>query len=365
MRRYRLPLYWFSLLLILFFGPLAVGLEAQTASKTEDYELRCTLIDDSGVIRLVPASRLKPEERMFAKCKPEKKKTSRAKGRPTPLFRTTVALGSEHEAKALNPEEVPLKGPVREFDMATPLGRLQVRWEVALVGLLGKRPSELAKEAWRAATRTVAKIGFPVGTRGADYQWSLVFMDQKTTEEVSPWSEGGCHPGWIRPPASIYISVGLLASQCGNGKPISGVKLQNEVLKTLYHEVGHALEYQLLGEQLFGRERYHSEGFAEWFKFRVLERLGKRNDANGELVTAMRSFSDSWKPSDFSGSAEDYSRAFAYIRAIADVRGDRQLFKIYKSMREQEISFEAALKQVTYWSLKRWRREVKKSLGLK
>lgn len=349
-----------------------------TVSWGQAIEQECTLIAD-GVIRVVPQDELESHELAQATCR-ERKIRKRPKApsrqdsqRVSPKHARSHALdhsivskqvelgGSE---KKLSPDQVTLEGAQKNFTFTTPVGRLQIRWQVKSTPFFGREPYFIVKEAWIDAARSLARRSFPVAIRSAKFDWKLVFLDAQATARTYPWGVGDCHPAWIRPPADIFVSAFYIGTGCGRGQ-LPEHEARQRLVGTLYHEFGHAVEYQLMGLERGSRERYHSEGFAMWFEAEALSDHGRSSEAAKLRAASKRHFREDWDPTTFDGSFEDYVRAFAMIDAIVAERDLRRLIKIYERLAEDSagrMSFAQALAAEVGWDLATWKRLTQKHL---
>lgn len=268
--------------------------------------------------------------------------------------------------KILAPDEVELDGVTRRITLSSRFGTVLLQWQTNTERLFGKSPRQSVKAAWQAGARTLATNPFPFFLREDEYNWNIVFMDEDATQSANPFKSGGCHPGWITPPANIYISANRIVDRCDpSKKPLTGQRARDALNRTLVHEFGHAVEYKLLGPMARKRQRYHSEGFAEWF-----ETLGS-SKLLGESKLSIRSelrkqakehFTERWNPKSFDGSHTDYIRAYAMIATIAEKRSIRRLMEIYEHMRAKRVPFAAAVETIVGWDMKKWKQETAKHL---
>jgi hypothetical protein len=254
------------------------------------------------------------------------------------------------------PDQVRLTGAARDFNFSTAFGGLRVRWQVASTDYFGKEPYYVVKESWDQAARSLSRRQFPAALRSSPFDWNLVFMDEAATVRAYPFGKRDCHPAWIRPPADIFVSAFYIGTACRQGV-LPEQEARNRLRGTLYHEFGHAIEYQLLGDAIKGAERYHSEGFAEWFEVQALSDHGLNGYAREIQNGAKKHFSETWNPKAFSGSNEDYYRAYALIESIVKKRNLSGLLRVYAVMKEQAIPFDQAVKKEIGWSLAQWMKE--------
>jgi len=260
------------------------------------------------------------------------------------------------------PHQVHLSGAARDFNFSTAFGALRIRWQVASTDYFGKEPYYVVKESWDQAARTLARRQFPSALRSSPYDWNLVFMDEAATEQSYPFGNKDCHPAWIRPPADIFVSAYYIGTSCRQGKlPVQ--EARNRLKGTLYHEFGHAIEYQLLGAAVKSAERYHSEGFAEWFEVQALSDHGLGGYAQEIRTGAKKDFLESWNPKSFSGSTADYHQAYILIEAIVKRRGLLALLRVYSLINKKGMPFDLAVKQEIGWTNAQWMNEAAVLVG--
>jgi hypothetical protein len=181
-------------------------------------------------------------------------------------------------------------------------------------------------------------------------------MDEAATVRSYPFGIQDCHPAWIRPPADIFVSAFYIGTGCRRGV-LPEQEARDRLRGTLYHEFGHAIEYQLLGDSVKQAERYHSEGFAEWFEVQALSDHGLNQYAYAIRQGAKKHFFETWDPKRFSGSNEDYFRAYALVESIVKKRGLSGLLRVYALIKEQAIPFDQAVKKELGWTSAQWMKE--------
>lgn len=280
-------------------------------------------------------------------------------GRPAPI----PGRGAEAH---LTPDQVTLKGTTRDYDFTSSIGSVHLRWQTDVSQYFGKTPHDAVKIAWQAGTKTLGRNSFPGWLRSSSYEWNIVFMDEAATKRTHPFAGEFCHPAWIRPPAQIYVSAQLIGTQCNSGR-LTHAEAVAQLNRTLLHEFGHAIEYQMLGPAISRAQRYHSEGFAEVFESLAVENLdgSYRQSVREEMRKRARMvFDPNWRATEFQGSGADYSRAYALMATVVEKRGLSGLSKIYETMRNSSLSFEAALTEVTGWSEERWYKEAARHIGV-
>lgn len=264
------------------------------------------------------------------------------------------------------PEAIALDGAIRRVDMPSSIGRIRLRWPRSVETLFGRTPERAMAEAARAVSRAVKASGFPPGVSSLDLDWQVVFMDEaKLDGQIPAALVSNCHPGWMTPPANIYIVAERVAAGCGGGAPAATAVADGALARVLMHEIGHAIEYRLLGEQ-FGRSRMRAEGFATWFTgyaadfSPLLERgaVERENFALARAALAKQSIDGA-----FRGGAEDYARAGAIFSAIVARRGVRGILDLYTTMRANDLDLLPGIENRLGWNETHLANEVARVIG--
>jgi hypothetical protein len=274
----------------------------------------------------------------------------------TIFFHVSSQFSSLVAQQIITPDKIELAGAHKNFSFTTPFGELRLRWKVTSDNPFGTNPYQIVKETWIAAGKVVSRSTFPTWLRSSKYQWNMIFMDQDTTARSNPFNSINCHPAWITPPANIYVSSYLISTSCGREKLNTNVA-RDRLKSTLMHEFGHALEYQLLGESIAYAQRFHSEGFAEWFETEAnLQLSGNSNEKRLKLANAKVLFDLSWDPLSFNSSPEDYLKSFAMMTAIIDKFGLSKIIKAYDNAREMKTDLLVQLFKETNINMGQWKK---------
>ena len=270
---------------------------------------------------------------------------------------------------AKRPDEINIDGNKRRTTILSDLGEVRVQWPRSVEKLLGENIETITKEAWKAGTRAVSQNGFPYDMRKGSYDWNVIIMDEVPTSVDVNMGFGNCHPGWMRPPADIYMAAGRIAKGCSGNDRKSKDEIIESFMGTLVHELGHAIEFQLLQRAFTRRKRWHSEGFAVWFETLAGKNLPSRYRGNGRAEQRRRAkevYSPNWTPAHFRGSWQDYTRAYMLLATISEKYSPRRLVQVYERFRKDQLpSLEAAVQKELNWSPQRWQNEVAKEFDLK
>lgn len=265
--------------------------------------------------------------------------------------------------KAPTPEDVRLDGNLRRTTIHTSLGDVHIRWPRSVEDYFGKTPERAVQQAWRAAARALAQNSFPTRLRTVQYDWNIVFMDNVPAGQDI--SMGGCHPAWMRPPADIFVAGRRLASQCGP-TPMPVGRASQQLAETLLHELGHAVEFQFMGDAFLLKQRWHNEGFATWFETLGSGYLqGASNVTRSKMRTrAASAFHPGWSPRIFRGSSEDYARSYAMVAALVDKGSILRLADTYKRMERDQVPLLQAVQREFGWNERQWVEQTAKMLGI-
>jgi len=165
----------------------------------------------------------------------------------------------------------------------------------------------------------------------------------------------------MTPPGNIYIVSQRVAGGCF-GKTSKRKVADSELAEVLIHEIGHAVEFALLGDR-FGGDRMRAEGFATWFESFASDYSSviRRGHAKAKHFAIAREwYKRSNGPFTFSGTAYDYARASLYFHAVTKRRGVRGLMQTYELMLKDRIGLVPAIQKRTGWSDKRLAKEMQK-----
>ena len=263
------------------------------------------------------------------------------------------------------PQDIELGNAVRSEDVNSTVGRIRLRWPRKVESVFGRTPLRALTDAANTLGRTLQKPGFPSELQKLHIDWDVVFLDADLPETQIPSKlVRNCHPGWMTPPASIYIVAQRVAGQCKPGERLSRVA-DPQLTRVLLHEMGHAVEYFLLdGAQLQDKER--AEGFATWFEQLSAGKAAKLDSkaiqSENKRVT-QNAIASGRSGEVFGGTHEDYARASLPFTVITQRRGLGTLMRIYARMAEKNLPFVTALEQELGWDAKKLAEEIAKYLS--
>ncbi len=268
----------------------------------------------------------------------------------------------------LSPEQIALDGNKRIVDLASPTGsgRIKLRWQREVEQMFNKSPERAVIEALQATARVLKTAGFPSKLQNLNLDWNIVFLDSElSTTEVPAQLISNCHPGWMRPPADIYIVAERVVSGCAEAPRVSGEIANADLAELLLHEIGHVVEHAFHDQRL-ERSAFRSEGFATWFATFAADyssMIPRGSVIQEQKIIALKSLHESPNNFIFQGSALDYARSSMYFHALVDKKRVHGLMRVYDTMLSKQLDFHSAVKDVFGWDAKQYNLEVTKFLS--
>ncbi len=264
------------------------------------------------------------------------------------------------------PSDITLKGSVRTEVLNTSLGKVNLRWPRALEVSFGRTPSRAMADASRTVSRALKASVFPSRLQSISQEWQVVFIGKELEAgEIPRELISNCHPGWMTPPANIYIVGDRIAAGCSsNAQRKSELLADSDLTGVVVHELGHAIEAILL-TQGFQGDRMRAEGFATWFESyasNFSSYLNQRAIRKRNAELAERSFLTNPDDFLFQGSAFDYARASLYFSAIEEKYGLSGIIRLYNRMEKTGGKLMPAIMEEFHWSDKDLNGEVLKAI---
>lgn len=320
---------------------LSLLLVSPAAAKPKSKEV-CLYATKSGEIRQASSLDDVPREsRATAKCAPLESSSYLAK-----------------------PDEISLSGNQRTESISSSVGTIHLRWPRKVESLFGRTPLRAMTDAAGTVSRAVKNAAFPSRVQTLNLEWNVVFMDESLPEgQIPAQLVSNCHPGWMTPPANIYIVAQRVAGGCGSSRSSASVA-DSQLAEVLVHEMGHAVEFYLLAPR--GRpDRMRSEGFATWFERYAAKYSAILNESDLERrahEAAAYSFRQNPASFSFQGSFEDYARASFYFTALTSPRGLPGLMDVYEAMASSGLPFPEAIAKALNWDERRLNKEIEQLL---
>jgi hypothetical protein len=323
---------WLGLFSILLLFPLSA------AAKPKEAAIVCDYLTQYGEMRQAPSLNEVPRaSRAQARCRPANQNQLLAK-----------------------PDDIKLQGSQRVENIVSPLGDIKLRWPRKVESLFGRTPLRAMTDAARTVNRAIKNAAFPANIQNLNLTWNVVFMDESLPEGQIPTNlVTDCHPGWMTPPANIYIVAQRVAGGCGGQRSSTSVA-DATLAQVLVHEMGHAVEYYML-RQNSSFDRVRAEGFATWFEGYASQYssiLNSREIQRQQFDAARSSFRHNPGQFDFSGTFEDYSRASMYFTAVVAARGLSGLIELYQQMNSSGMDLLSAISATTHWDNRRLQKEI-------
>lgn len=270
--------------------------------------------------------------------------------------------GAPQNFHLAKPDQINLSGNIRRESMATSVGTIELRWPRSVETLFGRTPKRAMAEAAQTVSRALRTAAFPSDLQSLNLKWNVVFMDADLPQTQIPAKlVGNCHPGWMTPPANIYIVGQRVAAGCGGRRASRASVADSDLAEVLVHEMGHAVEFYMLRKSP-RHNRMRAEGFATWFEMHAANHSSLLNARSLKKETAARakaSFRHQTGSFRFAGSGEDYARASMYFLAVEEKRGVRGIMDVYDTMISEKLDFLNAIKQEMYWSDEQLEKEVR------
>lgn len=305
-------------------------------------ELTCIYLTDDGKIKQVNSKDDVPyEKRKAAKCFKNKQSSYLAK-----------------------PQDISLKGNLRREDINTSLGRMKIRWPRKAETFFGRTPMRAVTDIAETVARALRTSAFPSFIQNIDAEWQIVFLDSNLpSSQIPAQLVQNCHPGWMTPPANIYIVAQRVAGLCGKEQKSKKVA-DADLAEVLLHEFGHAIEYRLL-KRSFHSDRTRAEGFATWFEMfasRYSSILSQSRIRKRTYQKAQKAIQKS-PQFVFRGTEGDYARSSMYFEAIVKKSGVNGLMRAYKKIATQGLPFFSAAKKELHLTKAKLDVEIQKLLN--
>lgn len=245
--------------------------------------------------------------------------------------------------------------------MVSPVGLIELRWPRKIELLFGRTPERALADAARTLSRAIKKPGFPSTIQQLSLEWKVVFMDEELPEtQIPQFLVTNCHPGWMTPPANIYIVAQRVTAGCQEKNQLPRSVADSQLAEVLIHEMGHAVEYQMLGSA-FGQDHLRAEGFASWFEeyaSNLSSVIPRGQVKKMYFQLAKKSIAQNPGVFEFRGTAYDYGRSSMYFHAIVERGNLYSLANVYATMREEHLNFFGAINKRLGWDKKRLEDEV-------
>ena len=289
--------------------------------------------------------------------------TNSRKDVPSQFRNTSKCFTPKNANTMVAPAEVKLEGSVRHEDIVSALGPIKLRWARSVEGMFGRTPQRAMREAAQAIGRVLKQSGVPSEFSNMRLDWDVVFMDEEVPDTQIPLQlVTNCHPAWMVPTASVYVVAQRVLAGCMGAQARQSRIGDEQLIDVLLHEMGHAIEFQLLGRRQ-NNDQAMAEGFATWFA----EYASRYSDvARGSGIYSLykRAARERFGQSGlgFDGTMAAYALAAAPYHAITARKGLSGVMKVYTEMREKDLPFDAAVDSAIGWNAKRMAIEVQSYL---
>ncbi len=326
----------------------------------------CTYEDDTGVYRTAETREKVPEEyRSSARCRKQSTSTTTSSNQSSPAPRSKkeeAALRSllidlvkaEQDKSLRKPKDVRLFGEVQEEKVSTKLGMMQVRWSKESERYFRKSPVTTVGDVAFLISQALLHDGFAQYRRGFLSNWQIVFLSEHSLRGQVPADMiENCHPGWMTPPANIYIVADRIAGSCGAKKLGSySTRADSMLFEVLLHEFAHAVDYRIL-EERFYFNRPRSEGFATWFQVYARTKSSDLREEAIALRNGLNQFALNGFRSALTGridkEALQYGGGSMMYFALEERFGSAVVLRVHRRMVRDLLTFQQAVEQETGW----------------
>lgn len=254
-----------------------------------------------------------------------------------------------------DPDSITLSNNQRVEKFNSIIGKFEIRWNRSTENYFGRSPYRAVTDAIKIFERISTQVElFKFKENQSEKKWKIIFIDDPSeSNQIPEYLKNSCHPGWMTPPANIYIASEIVAGKCGNKNAIVDRKLSDELLsKVLIHEFGHVAEAEIL-QTNSSFDRGRAEGFATWFEAFA--------DSNGfwnspteikeeQFEEAKRSLNQSGIDLSRPINSSEYARNsiyFHYLYKKAGINGIRDFYNEYKADNKFKETIASLLSQST------------------
>jgi hypothetical protein len=251
------------------------------------------------------------------------------------------------------PDDLDVGRDARTAEFSTELGPMKVRWSRSIERCFATSPARSVGEAAKAVNRALKSGRFTADVRYTRREWTLAFIDKTAAISQFPLAlTVGQHPGFMIPPNRIYLVADYISPNCESREIADDVLTQ-----VLLHEMGHVVEYILLGERQTPLDRERSEGFAVWFEQYSAEFASSLPKGHAQAYySALARSRDA--DAGFSPDPGGYAHAGLRFQTIVDRKGIAGLMEVYAVIREQQVPFEVAVERALSWNQSIFQRQI-------
>ena len=259
-------------------------------------------------------------------------------------------------SEIVEPESVDVGVRSRTSSFGSSLGVMHARWARELERCYKSTPSKAVAEAARTVSRALRASRLLSNVHQEHREWSFVFTDQ--AHAITQFPVGilqGKHPGFMLPPNKIYILSDFIAPECMEN-PIHDELL----LQVLLHEMGHVIEYILLGEPPVMSNRERGEGFATWFEqYSAAYSSMVDEDRVESYFKDLERSTEIGVNGEFKGTPHEYAHAAVPFKMIVAKKGVASIGKVYRQLQREPSSLQAAIMRVFGWSERAYKRNLR------
>lgn len=269
-------------------------------------------------------------------------------------LRSRIVCKDKTIGEVVAPEELDVGRDARSAEFSTELGTVKVRWSRSIERCFTSNPARAVGDAARAVNRAIKNARFIEALRYNRREWSIGFVDKMAAISQFPLDLTlGRHPGFMIPPNRIYLISDYVAPDCGDHQMADDLLTQ-----VLLHEMGHVVEYVLLGERQTPIDRARSEGFAVWFEQYSAEFAS--NLLSGQVKSYYAGLAQMVDlDRGFTPDPKGYAQAGLKFQTIVSRKGVSGLMSVYQLIREEQLPFDIAVERALSWNGATFERQVR------
>ena len=261
-------------------------------------------------------------------------------------YRSNAKCGLRRDVHYDRPSQIQLEGNQRSVTMASSIGSIELRWTRDQEKYFGRTPEKALADAAKTASKAVKSGGFPSVISTIDQNWRVIFLDQDLPNAGIPMEiVTHCHPGWMYPPADIFIVAQRVSGGCSSGEKLDVGKADQALARVLLHEIGHGIEFALLSGSS-ANDPIRAEGFASWFESyaaRYSDLVDEKQVEADYRLLGKRALAQATVGFSASGTPLDYGLGFLQFSYLVKTRGIYGITHLYQDSLKNGINFQQAL----------------------
>jgi hypothetical protein len=273
------------------------------------------------------------------------------------IFSTSFA-----DPELSKPSEIDIGSSIRRVNIASPMGRVSLKWARSAETLFGRTPERALADAMATVHKALLRFSSSQPFADPNFEWDVVVMDEKLpTTQIPRQLVQDCHPAWMVPPSNIYVVAQRVAAGCSGGSSLIQHDADAALARALIHEIGHAVEFALIQNRA-PMVRARAEGFATWFEHFASDYsslIAKGSIERGHRIAAKALLRAGGFPQVFKGTYDDYVVASLPFYAIEERKGVHGIEAVYSEIVSGK-DFAEATRSVLGWDDKKMSADIQR-----